>query len=88
MGILLLSQEEKADLEVQHRKERDGRIKDRIKAVFLYSEGWQNQIAQALRIPPETVHDHIEDYKKSKKLKPENGGSVSLLTRDQTNEII
>ena len=86
---IILSQQEKEELELQHRKERDGRIKDRIKAVLLCSEGWkQNQVAQALRIHPETVHDHIEDYIKSKKLKPENGGSASQLTGDQTNEII
>lgn len=86
---IIISQQEKEELEIQHRKERDGRIKDRIKAVLLYSEGWkQNQIAQALRIHPETVHDHLEEYKNSKKLKPVNGGSASQLTQDQTNDII
>jgi transposase len=84
-----LTLKEKDELETQHRSERDGRVRDRIKAVLLYAEGWkQNQIAQALRIHSETVHDHIEDYRKSKKLKPENGGSKSELTQDQTAKIV
>lgn len=86
---LLLTTEEKEDLEIRHKRERDGRIKDRIKAVLLFCEGWsQIQIAQALRIKPATVHDHLEDYRNSKKLKPENGGSGSSLTAIQTAEII
>jgi transposase len=84
-----LTEEEKQDLEAHHKRERDGRIKDRIKAVLLFVEGWhQVQIAQALRIRPETVHDHLEDYKASKKLKPENGGSAGSLTCQQTTELI
>jgi len=86
---IVLTTKEKEELETHHRRERDRRVADRIKAVLLYAEGWkQNQIAQALRIHFETVHDHIEDYKRLKKLKPENGGSQSELTQDQTIEII
>lgn len=86
---IVLTTKEKEELEFQHRRERDGRVRDRIKAVLLYAEDWkQNQIAQALRIHSDTVHDHIEDYKRSKKLKPENGGSQSELTQDQTAEIV
>jgi len=29
-----------APLITQHKKERDGRVHDRIKAVLLYNEGW------------------------------------------------
>ena len=80
---------EKEDLELQHSKERDGRVRDRIKAVLLNTESWtQKQIAQALRIRYETVQDHLNDYKKSKKLKPENGGSQSHLTPEQTSQLI
>ncbi|MEB3701536.1 IS630 family transposase domain protein [Candidatus Bealeia paramacronuclearis] len=70
-----LAHKEKQDLEFQHSKERDRRVADRIKAVLLNAEGWtQKQIAQALRIRYETVQDHLNDYKNSRKLKPENGG--------------
>ena len=73
-----LTVREKEELESQHSKERDRRVADRIKAVLLTAEGWtQKQIAQALRIRYETVQDHLNDYQKSKKLKPGNGGSLS-----------
>ena len=84
-----LSIKEKEELELQHSKERDRRVADRIKAVLLNAEGWtQMQIAQALRIRYETVQDHLNDYKNSKKLKPENGGSQSHLNEFQTAELI
>ncbi len=84
-----LSAEEKQALELQHKRERDSRICDRIKAVLLYSEGWtQPQISQALRIRPETVCDHIEDYRRLQKLKPANGGSSSELTKEQTAQLV
>jgi transposase len=87
--IIALTIKEKEELEIQHSKERDGRVRDRIKAVLLNAEGWtQKQIAQALRIRYETVQNHLNDYEKSKKLKPKNGGSESLLTPHQTAELI
>lgn len=84
-----LTKTEKEELERQHKGERDGRIRDRIKAVLLFAEGWkQVDIAQALRIRPETEQDHLNDYRQSKKLKPENGGSESSLPPKQTSELI
>jgi len=45
---IILTIIEKEELELQHRKERDRRVADRIKAVLLNAEGWtQKQIAQA-----------------------------------------
>jgi hypothetical protein len=53
---LKLSTAQKKTLETQHRAERNGRMRDRIKGVLLKSEGWTNKvIAQALRIHPEIV---------------------------------
>lgn len=84
-----LSSEQKVALEKQHKTERDGRVRDRIKAVLLHVEGWtQTQIAQALRIRPETVHDHLKDYQTEEKLKPTNGGSKTKLSDDQTFSFI
>jgi transposase len=86
---LKLSREEQESLESKHRRERDGRVRDRIKAVLLCAEGWsQIQIAQALRIHVETVRGHLADYIASQKLKPENGGSASNLNEEQTKELI
>lgn len=48
-------------LEAQHKKERDGHIRDHIKVILLVNEGWmQIQIAQVLRIP--RVHNHSKDF--------------------------
>ena len=45
-----LTPEQKAALEARHTKARDGRERDRIKAVLLRSEAWPvAKIAQALR---------------------------------------
>jgi predicted ArsR family transcriptional regulator len=67
----ILTNNQKLDLEKCHRTERDGKVRDRIKAVLLHSEGWtQENIAQALRINPSTVWDHLNEYK--------NNGSVPI----------
>jgi len=86
---ITLTAVEKKELETNHKTEHDRRVADRIKAVLLHEEGWaQVQIAQALRISPETVHDHLQEYIESKKLKPDNGGSDSKLNPTQTNQFI
>jgi transposase len=84
-----LSPEEKKVLEVEHKATRDRRVADRIKAVLLCAEGWsQVQIAQALRIWPETVHDHLSEYKASKRFDFKHGGTKGLLDAEQTRELI
>lgn len=83
-----LSEEQKEYLELRHRYEDDGRIRDRIKAVLLKSEGWKNKaIAQALRIHEETVRHHLTDWVNDEKLKPENGGSYSKLNDTQSRAL-
>ena len=85
MEFQLINKKQKSELEKCHRHERDSRIRDRIKAVLLKSEGWENEaIAQALGINDETVGQHLIDYAKDEKLKPENGGSYSKLNDEQT----
>lgn len=80
-----LSEEIKKELELRHRHEGDARVSDRIKAVLLKSEGWENKaIAQALRIHEETVRQHLNEWTTEKKLKPENGGSKSKLNDNQS----
>lgn len=85
---IALSPEEKKLLESDHRKTRDRRAADRIKAVLLSSEGWSmDQISQALRIHLETVRTHLQEYASIGKLNPENGGSSSKLCSDQTSAL-
>lgn len=85
MKFQLLNKEQKEYLELLHRYEDDGRVRDRIKAVLLRNEGWSNkEIAQALRIHEETVGQHLRDWVNDEKLKPESGGSYSKLDDKQT----
>lgn len=84
-----LTSEQKIALEKQHKTERDKRVADRIKAVLLCNEGWtQIQIAQALRVRVETIHNHLNDYANEEKLKPANGGSETKFLHAQTSDFI
>lgn len=88
MRLEPLSEKKKQELELLHRYEGDGRVRDRIKAVLLKSEGWTNKaIAQALRIHEETVRQHLTDWSTDEKLKPENGGSYSKLNDVQSRAL-
>jgi len=79
--MTFLSDEERDQLKNQHKKERDGRIRDRIKAVLLRDKGWTwMQISEVLLLSEEALRNHIKDYQASKKLKPENGGSKEKLS--------
>lgn len=83
-----LSDEERANLKWQHKRERDRRICDRIKAVLLYDKGWSSkQIAEALLLTEESIRLHIDEYTTSKKLKPEGGGSVEKLSDEQSQKL-
>jgi transposase len=88
MKEIKLTVEEKAELELRHKRNRDKKESDRIKAILLRSESWTiAMISQALRIHESTVAQHIEDYQKGK-LKIESGGSSSLLDEKQSRELI
>ncbi len=84
-----LDPSEREYLESQHNCERDGRIRDRIKAVLLYDKGWSyRKIAEALFITPEAIRQHTLDYEAARKLSPENGGSSSKLNKAQTKFLL
>jgi predicted ArsR family transcriptional regulator len=77
LGMIFLSDAERTQLKIQHKGERDGRIRDRIKAMLLFDKGWSiPAIAKVLLISEDAIRTHIAEYKESKKLKPENGGST------------
>ena len=83
-----LNDHERAQLRVQHKKERDGRIRDRIKAVLLYDRGWTpQQIAEALLISDQAIREHVQEYRGSHKLKPVSGGSEEKLSEEQSNKL-
>jgi len=84
-----LSTEERERLRRRHRSEKDGRTRDRIKAVLLSDKGWSfKAIAEALLLDEETVSDHVEAYVKEKKLSITTGGSESKLNKAQSEELI
>lgn len=84
-----LSPEERNKLKLQHKRERDKRICDRIKAVLLIDKGWTfQQIAEVLLLSDEAISQHLQDYLASQKLKPESGGSDSKLNEEQTQSLL
>ena len=76
-----LTAQERANLIIQHKSERDGRIRDRIKAVLLYDKGYSyTKIAEILLLDDETIRRHISNYFIKHQLAPKNGGSVSRIS--------
>jgi len=89
MKNIKLTTEQKIDLEALHDASRDGRVRDRIKAVLLRSEGWSTtMIAQALRLHETSIVRHIDDFVSKDKLAPKNGGSQPYLSQTQTDEVV
>lgn len=83
-----LTAKEREKLIKAHRKERDKRVCDRIKAVLAYDDGYSySEIARILLLDDETIRRHIEDYFSKKKLSPESGGSESLLSDKQSAQL-
>ena len=83
-----LTSAERNTLIASHKKERDRRVCDRIKATLLYDKGYTySKIAEILLLDDETVRRHIEDYFSQYKRSPYNGGSQSYLSETQTVEL-
>jgi transposase len=83
-----LKAEERAYLQRWHKKERDGRVRDCIKAVLAYDDGYTySEIARILLLDDETIRRHINGYHKDKKLFPQNGGSEGKLTDKEARQL-
>lgn len=83
-----LTDQERDQLKLQHKRERDRRVCDRIKAILLYDEGWTpQQIAKVLLISDQAVREHVHDYQTSKKLHSESGGSEERLSKEQSEQL-
>ncbi|SUH46559.1 Transposase and inactivated derivatives [Salmonella enterica subsp. enterica] len=86
---IFITDQQKAELERLHDSSRDGRVMAHIKVTLLASEGWSSgMIAQALRLHQTTVDHHISEFLNKGKMKPENGGSDSKLSAEQTAFLI
>lgn len=88
MGTIL-NAEERRELLVYHRGERDGRVRDRIKAVLLRDDGMSyGQIARVLFLSDEGVRLQIDDFlRQNGKLQPGNGGSEARLSEEQAQKL-
>lgn len=87
--MIFLNEQDREQLKAEHKRERDGRIRDRIKAILLTDEGWTpQQIAKVLLISDQAVRDHVHEYQASHKLKPESGGSEEKLSKEQSKQLI
>lgn len=84
-----LSKSKRKLLKYEHRYERDVRVRDRIKAVLMYDNGYSyTEIAEILLLDDETVRRHIKDYFSEEKLTANNGGSESYLSEVESSELI
>jgi transposase len=84
-----LTPAERVALLLLHKKERDGRVRDRIKAVIAYDDGYTySEIARILLLDDETIRRHIDAYHSEKKLSTGNGGSDGKLTDSESRELI
>lgn len=84
-----LTDQERTFLQKQHKKECDGWICDRIKAVLLRDKGWTwMQIAEALLLSEEVLRLHLKEFQASRKLKPENGGSEEKFSKEQASQLV
>lgn len=86
---ITLTQQQKLNLESRHKKCRDKRECDRIKAVLLCDEGWSSaMIAQALRKHEASIVRHFNEFIQNEKLTPESGGSDGYLNEEDTQRLI
>jgi transposase len=84
-----LSAKERAYLLAKHKNEKNGKIRDRIKAVLAYDDGYSySEIARILLLDDETIRRHIDDYFSKNKLRTENSGSKSNLDEEQSEKLI
>lgn len=88
MGIIFDAKEREGWIK-RHRGERDRRVADRIKVVLWYDEGRTlAEIAHLLFLSEEGVRGHLNDFKRSEKMKPENGGSVAQLSGENAQKLL
>ena len=84
----ILTTTERERLKNWHRHERDGKKRDRIKAVLAYDDGYNYcEIAKILLLDDKTIGRHIEDYLKEKKLILASGGSDGKLSMEEAKEL-
>ncbi len=86
-----LTSDELTQLRAAHRRTRDQREADRIKAVILLASGWRAEdVAEALLVDPNTVRNHVKRYRAgglAELLKVEYRGSDAQLSDTQLDRL-
>ncbi len=86
--MLKLQNKARKELLLQHKKERDGRIKDRIKAILLYDKKKTiPEIAECLFLSSSTINRYIEEYFKNERLTPLNKGTEGKLSKNEARRL-
>jgi transposase len=89
MKKISLTADQKETLISRHKKCRDKRECDRIKAVLLFAKDWSiASIADALLLHETSVTRHINDFNTLGKLTSTSGGSSGYLDTEQTKCLI
>lgn len=84
-----LTSEQRTALKMLHKRNRDSRVRDRIRCILLADDGWSAAtIATSQLIDETTVRRHINDWLNEQKLAPVNGGSDSHLSEVQSAKLI
>jgi len=88
------SREQLDELRAAHRRTRDKREADRIKAVVALATGWTaEEVAELLQIDPNTARNHFKRYRTEglaglNRVGEGVGGSPSLLTEEQLIRLV
>jgi transposase len=86
---IFISKEQRETLLNQHRTEKNGKIRDRIKSVLLSDQGWTyRSISEALFLDEETISTHVREFRDKAKLRNNSGGSSANLSVEQSDSIV
>jgi transposase len=84
-----LSPEDRAELQIREKKEKDAKVLTRVRIILLADKGKiYKDIADFYFIDPTTVGRTVDEYvNEDQKLTPQSPGSRSKLTEEQTTEL-
>lgn len=83
-----LTPRQREKLLAQHKSERDGKVRDRLKAVLLANDEESFcRIAQVLFVDEQTVRRHVRDFLEANKSGNDSGGSGGTLTAEQSSQL-
>lgn len=85
---IVLSKEEKIELELKHKNSASRKHADKIKSVLLRSEGWSlSKISQALRLHNDTIAKYLTEYLNNSSIDFHYQGSSERLTNAQADKL-